>query len=151
MFSSLSENKQTKKIPAMDLIFNRRVKNTKDTEAILRAFISSRLDGHSSRFTGVNRKSTDRLQTVQHSAARTLTSTKRCDDITPALASLNCLPVRVYWYSLDSSFSRLSTTPAVVFLSPQNILFFYIFVSFNILFWLVLWSTLQPLFNKCSK
>lgn len=78
----------------MDLIFNRRVKNTKDTEAILHAFISSRLDGCSSRFTGANQKSIDRLQTVQHSAARTLTRTKRCDDITPALASLKCLLAR---------------------------------------------------------
>lgn len=78
----------------MDLIFNRRVKNTEDTEAILPVFISSRLDGRSSRSTGVNQKSIDRLQTVQHSAARILTRTKRCDDITPALASLNCLPVR---------------------------------------------------------
>lgn len=147
MFSSLSENKQTKKkIPAMDLIFNRRVKNTKDTEAILHAFISSRLDGCSSRFTGVNQKSIDRLQTVQHSAAGILTRTKTCDDITPAVASLNRLPAR--FRTGGKSFLvlfRLFFLPAqhhtgcCFFLSPSKyFVLLYIFLTFNILFWLVL-------------
>ncbi len=63
----------------------------KDTETILHAFISSRLDYCNSLFTCLTQKSIDRLQTVQNSAARLLTRTKKYDHITPILASLHWL------------------------------------------------------------
>ncbi len=58
------------------------------------SFISSWLDYWNSLFTCLNQKSLARLQSVQNSAARLLTSTKKCDHITPVLASLHWLPVR---------------------------------------------------------
>ena len=66
----------------------------KDTEIILHAFISSRLDYCNSLFTCLNQKSLDRLQSVQNSAARLLTRTRKREHITPVLASLHWLPVR---------------------------------------------------------
>ena len=62
-------------------------------ETILHAFISSRLDYCNSLFTCLNQKSLDRLQSVQNSAARLLTRTKKREHITPVLASLHWLPV----------------------------------------------------------
>ncbi len=55
--------------------------------------ISSRLDYCNSLFTCLNQKPINRLQTVQNSAARLLTRSKRSDHITPILASLHWLPV----------------------------------------------------------
>lgn len=55
----------------------------KETETILRLFISSHLDS-----TCLNQTSMYRLQTVQNSAARFLIKTKRRDHITTVLASL---------------------------------------------------------------
>uniref|UniRef100_A0AAQ6IB00 Reverse transcriptase domain-containing protein n=1 Tax=Anabas testudineus TaxID=64144 RepID=A0AAQ6IB00_ANATE len=64
-----------------------------DTEVILHAFISSRLDYCNSLFTCLSQKSIYRLQIVQNSAARLLTRKRKYDHITPVLASLHWLPV----------------------------------------------------------
>ena len=53
------------------------------TDIILHAFISSRSDYCNSLFTCMSQKSIDPLQTVQNSAARFLTRTKKHDPITP--------------------------------------------------------------------
>ena len=65
----------------------------KDTETLLHAFISSRLDYCNSLFTCLSQKSIHRLQVVQNSAARLLNRTKRCEHITPTLAALHWLPI----------------------------------------------------------
>lgn len=65
----------------------------KDTEKLIHSFVSSRLDYCNALFTCINRQSISRLQTVQNSAARLLTRTKRGEHITPVLAKLHWLPV----------------------------------------------------------
>lgn len=71
----------------------------KGTENIFHAFISSRLDCCISLFTCPNQKSSNRLQTVQNSAARLLTRSKRSDHIPPVLTFFHWLPVcaRLYF------------------------------------------------------
>ena len=60
---------------------------------IIHAFVSSRLDYCNSLFTCLNKKELTRLQYVQNSAARLLTSTNRKSHITPVLKSLHWLPI----------------------------------------------------------
>lgn len=66
-----------------------------DTEAILHAFITLRLNKWNSLFMCLNRKTVERLQTSQKSAAR-------LEHMTPVLASLYWLPVyfRIYFKDL---------------------------------------------------
>ena len=58
------------------------------------AFVTSRLDYCNALLSGYPDKAPNKLQLVLHTAARILTRTKKCDHITPALASLHCLPVK---------------------------------------------------------
>ena len=67
--------------------------STADLEKVIHAFISSRLDFCNSIYSGLCKKSISRLQLVQNSAARLLTNTKKCEHITPILASLHWLPI----------------------------------------------------------
>lgn len=64
-----------------------------ELEMIIHAFVSSRLDYCNSLFTCLNKKELARLQYVQNSAARLLTSINRRSHITPVLKSLHWLPV----------------------------------------------------------
>ena len=66
----------------------------KQLEMLIHALISSRLDYCNSLYIGIDQSQLQRLQLVQNSAARLLTSTKKRDHISPVLASLHWLPVK---------------------------------------------------------
>ena len=64
-----------------------------DAKTLINAFVFSRLDYCNGLFSGLPKKTTDRLQLVQNAAARVLTKTRMRAHITPVLASLHWLPV----------------------------------------------------------
>ena len=59
-----------------------------DAKTLIHAFVFSQLDCCNALFSGLPKKTTDRLQLVQNAAARVLTKTKIREHITPVLASL---------------------------------------------------------------
>lgn len=63
-------------------------------EAVIHAFVTTRLDYCNALYVGVSGSSVARLQLVQNAAARLLTGTRKYDHISPILASLHWLPVR---------------------------------------------------------
>ena len=65
-----------------------------DSEKLVHAFISSRLDYCNGLFAGLAKQTLNKLQLIQNAAARVLTKTKRFEDITPILTSLHWLPVK---------------------------------------------------------
>uniref|UniRef100_A0A3B3HT18 Reverse transcriptase domain-containing protein n=1 Tax=Oryzias latipes TaxID=8090 RepID=A0A3B3HT18_ORYLA len=66
-----------------------------DFEILIHAFISTRLDYCNALYVGLSQKLLARLQLVQNAAARLLTGTRKQEHITPILASLHWLPVRL--------------------------------------------------------
>ncbi|XP_066556392.1 uncharacterized protein LOC136747362, partial [Amia ocellicauda] len=69
-----------------------------DTEKLIHAFVTSRLDYCNAILSGSTNRAISALQLVQNAAARILTKTKKHEHITPVLASLNWLPVH---YRID--------------------------------------------------
>ena len=65
-----------------------------DSEMLVHAFISSRLDYCNALFAGLKKQNLHKLQRIQNAAARVLTKTKRFEHITPILSSLHWLPVK---------------------------------------------------------
>ncbi len=65
-----------------------------DSEKLVHAFISSRLDYCNGLFAGLAKQTLNKLQLIQNAAARVLTRTRRCEHITPVLISLHWLPVK---------------------------------------------------------
>ncbi len=64
-----------------------------DSEKLVHAFVTSRLDYCNSVFAGLPKSSIKHLQRVQNAAARMLTRCKIRNHITPTLSSLHWLPV----------------------------------------------------------
>ena len=65
----------------------------KTTEILVHAFVSSKLDNCNSLLYGLPKHMISRLQSVQNTAARIVTLTKKFDHITPVLIQLHWLPV----------------------------------------------------------
>ena len=66
-----------------------------DAEKCIHPFVTSRLDYCNALLSGYPDKALNRLQLVLNTAERILTRTKQFDHITPVLASLHWLPVKV--------------------------------------------------------
>ena len=64
-----------------------------DTEKLVHAFITSKLDNASSLLYGLPKFLIDRLQNVQNAAAHVVTRTRKYDHIKPVLKQLHWLPV----------------------------------------------------------
>ena len=64
-----------------------------DTEKLVHAFITSKLDTANSLLHGLPTFLLDRLQNVQNAAAHIITHTKKYDHIKPVLKQLHWLPV----------------------------------------------------------
>ena len=65
-----------------------------DTEKLLHAFITSKLDNTNSLLYGQPKFLIDHLQNVQNVAARVVTRTRKYDHVKPILKQLHWLPVR---------------------------------------------------------
>ena len=64
-----------------------------DTERLMHAFISSRLDYCDALLSGLPKKAINKLQIIQKAEARVLTKTRRRAHISPVLKPLHWLPV----------------------------------------------------------
>ena len=89
----------------------------KDTEILVHAFISSKLDSCNSLLYGLPQTLIDRLQAVQNCAARLVTRSRKHDHITPILKQLHWLPV----YSRIKYKILLLTFKALHRLAPPHI------------------------------
>ena len=71
----------------------RHLLNRKLTEKLVHAFITSHLDYCNSLYIGIPDFELDKFQTIQNSAARLITRTKKYDHITPIRYELHWLPI----------------------------------------------------------
>ena len=65
-----------------------------DSEKLVHAFISSRLDYCNTLYAGLTKQMLNKLKLIQNAAARIVTRTSKCNHITPVLKSLHWLPVK---------------------------------------------------------
>ena len=73
----------------------RRFLDRATTESLIHSFVTSRLDYCNSLLLGVDDQHISRLQSIQNSAARMITLSKKYDHITPVLKSLHWLPIQM--------------------------------------------------------
>ena len=87
----------------------RRFLTKKATEALVNAYVTSRLDYCSSLLYGVNKSLIAKLQRVQNMAARVISRVSKYDHITPILRELHWLPVeqRIVFRILVHAFKAL--------------------------------------------
>ena len=71
----------------------RKFLSQKDTERVVHAFISSKLDYCNGLLYGSPSSEIQKLQRLQNAAARLITRTKKSDHITPVLINLHWLPI----------------------------------------------------------
>ena len=71
----------------------RKFLSRKDTERVVHAFISSKLDYCNGLFYGLPSSEIQKLQRLQNAAARLITRTKKSDHITPVLINPHWLPI----------------------------------------------------------
>ena len=64
-----------------------------DTETLVHAFITTKLDSCNSLLVGLPKSLLDRLQSIQNSAARLITHSKKYEHITPFMKQLHWVPV----------------------------------------------------------
>ena len=88
----------------------RKCLTAKDTETLVHAFITSRLDQLNCLLYGIPQCLLNKLQRVQNIAARIITKTKSSEHITPVLKALHWLPVkyRVHYKILLLTFKCLN-------------------------------------------
>ncbi len=72
----------------------RNMLSVSDTEKLVHAFMTSRLDYCNALLGGCPASSINKLQIVQNAAARVLTRSRKYDHITPILQSLHWLPIK---------------------------------------------------------
>jgi len=72
----------------------RKCLDSKTTEKLVHAFVTSRLDCGNAVLAGLPQKLLSKLQTVQNSAARLVLRLRKWDHISPALRQLHWLPVK---------------------------------------------------------
>ena len=87
-------------VPARPVFFHlrniRRIRDClslADTEKLVHAFITSKLDNANSLLYGLPKFLINRLQNVQNAAARVVTRTRKYDHIKPVLKQLHWLPI----------------------------------------------------------
>ena len=72
----------------------RRYLDKKNTEKLVHAFVTSRIDNCNSILFGLPDKDLNKLQRIQNSAARIVTLTRKHDHITPIMFNLHWLPLK---------------------------------------------------------
>ncbi|KAK5908874.1 hypothetical protein CgunFtcFv8_016895 [Champsocephalus gunnari] len=82
-----------------------------NTEVLVNAFVTSRIDYCNAILSGIPTKLINKLQIIQNSAARIFTGTKASEHITPILIQLHWLPEYTPSRSLRSSSAGLLTVP----------------------------------------
>ena len=78
-----------------NIIKIRNIQSQENTEKLVNAFVTSRLDYCNSLLSGFPNKSLKGLQSIWNSAARVSTGIRKRDHISPVLSSLHRLPVKI--------------------------------------------------------
>ena len=76
-----------------DVSRNRRLLSDQDTESLVHAIVSSRLDYCNSLFYGVNKSVINKLQKLQNAAARLISKRRKRQSVRDVLVTLHWLPV----------------------------------------------------------
>ncbi len=98
--STMSMEDQVKKICQASYFHLRNIRSIRkylsqeNTEKLIHAFVSSRLDNGNSLLYGISKTLIHRLQLIQNAAARTIYMIRKYDHISPSLRQLHWLPIQ---------------------------------------------------------